>query len=70
MNQLHVPDGLSTKNFCYFRCDEQYGGTRLLFLDYVKIQGIEIDFVDSTNLKAVEGAIKSNTKVKKTLFRK
>lgn len=41
----------------------QYGGTRLLFLDYTKIQGIEIDFVDSTDLKQVEQAIKPNTKV-------
>lgn len=44
-------------------CVEQYGGTRLIFLDYVEIQGIEIDFVDSTDLKQVEAAIKPNTKV-------
>lgn len=45
-------------------CNEQYGGTRLLFLDYVKIQGIELDFVDATDVKQVEGAIKPNTKVR------
>lgn len=42
---------------------KQYGGTRALFLDHVAIQGIEIDFVDSTDLKAIESAIKPNTKV-------
>lgn len=44
-------------------CSEQYGGTRLLLLDYTKNQGIEIDFVDSTNTKLVENSIKPNTKV-------
>lgn len=44
-------------------CTEQYGGTRSLFLDYVEIQGIEIDFIDPTDLKQVENSIKPNTKV-------
>lgn len=44
-------------------CDEQYGGTRALLSDYVKIQGIGLDFVDSTDLKQIERAIKPNTKV-------
>ena len=43
--------------------EEQYGGTRLLISDYVKIQGIGLDFVDSTNIKQIESAIKPNTKV-------
>ncbi|XP_055298497.1 putative cystathionine gamma-lyase 2 [Sitodiplosis mosellana] len=42
---------------------EQYGGTRSLFLDYIEIQGIEIDFVDSTDLKQIDDAIKPNTKL-------
>lgn len=44
-------------------CNEQYGGTRLLLLDYVKIQGIELDFVDTADLDWVENTIKPNTKV-------
>lgn len=44
-------------------CDEQYGGTRLLILDYVKMHGIGLDLVDSTDLKQIEKAIKPNTKV-------
>ena len=44
-------------------CAEQYGGTRSLLLEYVEIQGIEIDFVDATVLKNIENAIKPNTKV-------
>lgn len=43
---------------------ETYGGTRTQFLHYTKIQGIEIDFVDSTDMKLIESAIKSNTRVK------
>lgn len=42
---------------------EQYGGTRALLLDYVEIQGIKIDFIDPTDLKQIENAIKPNTKV-------
>lgn len=45
-------------------CTEQYGGTRLVILDYVGIQGIEVDFVDATDVKCIEKAIKPNTKVK------
>lgn len=49
-------------------CADQYGGTRTIFSDFAKKWGIELDFVDSTNLKAIEGAIKSNTKVMLELF--
>lgn len=42
---------------------EQYGGTRLLLKDYAKQQKIGIDFVDSQDVREVEAAIKSNTKV-------
>lgn len=50
-------------------CDEQYGGTRLLLKDYVKIQGIELDFVDAIDIKQVEKAIKPNTKVRPYLYK-
>lgn len=46
-------------------CSELYGGTRLIILDYIAIQGIEIDFVDATDVKCIERAIKPNTKVMK-----
>lgn len=49
-------------------CTESYGGTRTLFLNEAKAKGIEVDFVDSTELKLVEKAIKSNTKVKFFIF--
>lgn len=42
---------------------ETYGGTRLLFLDQLKMHGLEVDFVDTTDLKLVAGAIKPNTRV-------
>lgn len=44
-------------------CSETYGGTRTLFADQFKMRGIEVDFVDTTDLKLVENAIKPNTKV-------
>lgn len=44
--------------------DEQYGGTHALLLDYTKMHGIDLDFVDCTDLKQVENALKPNTKVK------
>lgn len=44
---------------------ETYGGTRTLFLDESKKHGIEVDFVDTTDMKLVQNAIKRNTKVKK-----
>lgn len=44
-------------------CAEQYGGTRSLILDYSEIQGVELDFVNPTNLNEIEDAIKPNTKV-------
>lgn len=43
--------------------DEQYGGSRLILIDYVKIQGIGLDFVDTTDVKQVEKVMKPNTKV-------
>lgn len=45
-------------------CSETYGGTRTLFLNQAKAKGIQVDFVDSTDVKTIETAIKSNTKVK------
>lgn len=44
--------------------DEEYGGSRLILIDYVKIQGIELDFVDTTDIKQVEKVLKPNTKVR------
>lgn len=43
---------------------EQYGGSQAIFKDYVKIQGIELDFVDSADIDLFVKAIKPNTKVK------
>lgn len=44
-------------------CLESYGGTRTLFLHHAGLQGIDIEFVDTTNTLSVEKSIKSNTKV-------
>lgn len=44
-------------------CDEQFGGSQVIILDYVKINGIELDLVDGTDTKQIEKAIKPNTKV-------
>lgn len=44
-------------------CDEQYGGTHLLLTEFVEMHGIELDFVDSTDIKQIERALKPNTKV-------
>lgn len=49
-------------------CSELYGGTHLLFSKHAKMQGIELDFVDSTNVKNVASAIKLNTKVNQIKF--
>lgn len=49
-------------------CFETYGGTRTLLLNQAKAKGIEVNFVDSTDAKLVERAIKSNTKVKLLIF--
>lgn len=40
-----------------------YGGTRTLFLHYISMHDIEIDFIDTTDSLSVKNAIKSNTKV-------
>lgn len=47
----------------YLASNENYGGPRTLFERYSKHQGIEIDFVDATDTKSVEEAIKPNTRV-------
>lgn len=44
-------------------CSETYGGTRSIFLTQAKMQGIEVDFVDSTNAELFASAIKVNTRV-------
>lgn len=38
------------------------GGTRMLFSDYAETQAMTVDFIDTTDIKQVEEAIKSNTK--------
>ncbi|XP_031635423.1 putative cystathionine gamma-lyase 2 [Contarinia nasturtii] len=42
-------------------CFEQFGGTRQIMLDYAEKVGIEIDFVDVTELRHLQNAIKPNT---------
>lgn len=44
-------------------CDDVYGGTNRYFSKVVARQGIEVDFVDATNLDNLKKAIKPNTKV-------
>lgn len=44
-------------------CDDVYGGTNRLFSKITSRQGIDIDFVDATNLDNLRNAIKKNTKV-------
>ncbi|XP_031628534.1 putative cystathionine gamma-lyase 2 [Contarinia nasturtii] len=44
-------------------CSEKYGGTILCFQNYVKMNRIEMDVVDSTDIKLFESAIKPNTKL-------
>ncbi len=43
--------------------DNTYGGTYRLFAQVLANYGIEFDFVDTTDLTAVEAAIKQNTKM-------
>lgn len=45
-------------------CSETYGGTRTIFTTQVENQGIEVDFVDSTDVELFVSAIKPNTRVK------
>lgn len=47
----------------FISCLEQYGGTRMLFDDFASAQAMTVDFIDTTDIKKVEEAIKSNTKV-------
>lgn len=44
-------------------CSETSGKTRTIFLTQVKMQGIEVDFVDSTDVEFFASAIKPNTRV-------
>lgn len=46
-------------------CDDVYGGTNRYFSKVVMRQGIQVDFVDATNLDNIKKAIKENTKVSK-----
>lgn len=43
--------------------DDIYGGTNRLFSKVISRQGIEVSFVDGTNLENMKNAIKENTKV-------
>ena len=43
--------------------DALYGGTNLLLRQHLTRLGVEVDFVDATDLNAVERALKSNPKV-------
>lgn len=45
---------------------DMYGGTYGLFEELFRSQGVLMDLVDMTDLKAFAGAIKANTKVKDT----
>lgn len=49
-------------------CSETYGGTRTLFLDQFQMHEIEVDFVDTTDLKLIANAIKPNTRVSVPFF--
>lgn len=44
-------------------CNELYGGTHFLLSKHTKLHGIELNFVDATDVKQIESAIKPNTKV-------
>lgn len=44
-------------------CDDVYGGTNRFFSKVATRQGIEVDFVDATDLDKLKKAIKENTKV-------
>lgn len=44
-------------------CNEQYGGADVVISKYSNFNGIEMDFVDTTDLKQIEEAIKPNTRV-------
>lgn len=44
-------------------CLEKYGGTAFLMKNYAKINKIEMDVVDSTDVELFTSAIKPNTKV-------
>lgn len=48
----------------FISCLEQYGGTRMLFLDYAEAQAMTVDFIDTTDVQKVEAAIRPNTKVR------
>lgn len=47
---------------------ELFGGTYFLLTKHAKAHGIGLDFVDSTDIKQVKNAIKSNTKVNQFLL--
>lgn len=49
---------------------ETYGGTRTLFNHYTKSTGIEIDYVDSTDINLIKAAIKPNTRVNQLMIDK
>lgn len=49
-------------------CDDVYGGTNRLFSKVASRQGIEVDFVDATDVDKIKAAIKKNTKVNKANF--
>lgn len=44
-------------------CDDVYGGTFRLLSKIIARMGIEIDFIEATDLENVKKAIKPNTKV-------
>lgn len=44
-------------------CDDVYGGTNRLFSNVIRRQGVEVDFVDATNLQNLKNLLKDNTKV-------
>lgn len=44
-------------------CDDVYGGTNRFFSQVVRRQGIEVDFVDATNVENLKNVLKENTKV-------
>lgn len=48
--------------------DDIYGGTNRLFSKVIARFGIEISFVDTTDVQKVQEAIQSNTKVRILIF--
>lgn len=46
--------------------DDLYGGTNRLFRNLVVPRGLDVSFVDATDLKKVEAALKPNTKVSRS----